>query len=566
MTDESPRLLIARRGFSVDFHGKALLSTIDPIGQAERLVPTVPLLGKTLYFCPSPLFGYGLRSFLAVLPPDSVVLCIEREESLMALTLEHLDPDLRADPRLRFLCTRDARTVCSYTRGEWGPRRFRRIRPLRLSGAWRIHEAEYDALERTLERDISLDWTNAMTLSRLGRLFARNAVRNLPLLALAQSLSALRFGADPVLLLGAGPSLDGALKAILARFALDGGRFPFRVACVDTALPCLLERGIKPDLCIALESQHWNLRDFIGAHPHGVALAMDLSALPSGSKALGGARYLFYTPWTDMAFLDRLEKAGLLPLRLPPLGSVGLSATAAVLAIGTGPVVAAGLDFAYSLDSYHARGSPGHRERLNRTNRLRSLTDPSPAFRPGVRTPTDKNGLPIHSDPALMGYRDLFERDFAGTGRIYDLGGTGLSLGIPRLDAEAAARLLGRSEAPREGERIPPVDRGLGQKVAAMIDAEERALTELKEALTGGKTLSDQGLENRIDFCDYLWAHFPDCAGAEGRRPAAKDPSFLKRVRAEIDPFLRAFRQAKADLSEGMAEQWYENCRRIGGK
>jgi hypothetical protein len=302
---------------------------------------------------------------------------------------------------------------------------------------------------------------------------------------------------------------------------------------------------------------------------------MDLSALPSGSKALGGERYLFYTPWTDVALLGRLEKATLLPLRLPPLGSVGLSAAAAVLALGTGPVVVAGLDFAYSLDSYHARGSPGHRERLNRSNRLRSPIDPSPAFRPGVRILKDKNGPSIRSDPALMGYRDLFERDFAGTGRLYDMGGTGLALGIPRLDPDAAARLLGvgcdcsqdregntngggsgsmnGGGASAEAELHPRLGCARESAVADMIDGEEQALFGLKEALTGGKPLSDQDLEARLDFCDYLWAHFPDCAGAEGRRPTAKDISFLKRVRAEIDPFLRAFRQAKADLSEGTA-------------
>jgi hypothetical protein len=49
-----------------------------------------------------------------------------------------------------------------------------------------------------------------------------------------------------------------------------------------------------------------------------------------------------------------------------------------------------------------------------------------------------------------------------------------------------------------------------------------------------------------IDECDYLWAHFPDYAAA-GRHPGKAELetgspaaiSFLKRLRIEIDPFLK---------------------------
>ncbi|MDR0550696.1 MAG: hypothetical protein LBG72_01615, partial [Spirochaetaceae bacterium] len=53
-------------------------------------------------------------------------------------------------------------------------------------------------------------------------------------------------------------------------------------------------------------------------------------------------------------------------------------------------------------------------------------------------------------------------------------------------------------------------------------------------------------LDELLDACDYLWAHFPDCAGRAGRRPPASSVNFLKRVRAEIEPFLVLFKKAKA--------------------
>jgi hypothetical protein len=72
-------------------------------------------------------------------------------------------------------------------------------------------------------------------------------------------------------------------------------------------------------------------------------------------------------------------------------------------------------------------------------------------------------------------------------------------------------------------------------------------LEELLGILTGSR-------EGRLDFLldelDYLWAHFPDCAGSGGRRPPASDIAFLKRVRVEIEPFLVLWRRIKTDIKE----------------
>ncbi|MDR1899592.1 MAG: hypothetical protein LBQ55_06265, partial [Treponema sp.] len=69
--------------------------------------------------------------------------------------------------------------------------------------------------------------------------------------------------------------------------------------------------------------------------------------------------------------------------------------------------------------------------------------------------------------------------------------------------------------------------------------------------LTGEHPAPADGLDHILDYCDYLWAHFPDCAGAEGRRPSGEDISFLKRVRAEIDSFVRLFDLVLGELDRG---------------
>ncbi|MDR2247379.1 MAG: DUF115 domain-containing protein [Treponema sp.] len=543
--DEKPRRLEARRGFSVSYRGKTLLSLIDPVGQAERTVDAAPVMSRTLYFCPSPLYGYGISRLLSRLRGDSAVLCVEADESLMSLSLAAPGTPWTGNPSLALVRTADAAALCAFVRETWGSRRFRRVTVLRLSGGWRLAPEVYDALAGALRQDIAVDWTNAMTVVKLGRGFIRNAIRNLPRIPRSRPLGSLSFGSAPALVLGAGPSLDRVLDGLSASFGdLSGsGRRPFRIICVDTALEALKERDIKPDLAVALESQHWNLRDFVGLGSWEVPVAMDLSALPATSETLGAHPSFFVTPWSPLRLFDRLEEAGLLPEALPPLGSVGLTAAALARRLGSGPVVLGGLDFAFTDGAFHARATPGHRERLRRQSRLSGLINAGAAFRRGVIQAAAKNGAPVRTDPAMNGYRDLFEREFAQESRFHDITGPGLPLGIKTLPLEDAFSLLKTPGAPAPPQKdAEPREETTLRGVGGFIRRERDALIELRDILTG--TRPPDNLEERLDDAGYLWAHFPECAGAEGRRPPAADVSFLNRVRAELDPFIGLWERA----------------------
>ena len=551
--DDSPRLIQARRGFSLSYQGKTLLSRVDPQGQADRIALAAPKHERALYFCPSPLLGYGLERLIEGLGADSAVLCVEADQRLMALSQEAM-VNLLGDPRLALVRTGDPASLCAYVRKRWGSRRFRRIETLRLSGGWQLAGDCYQALADALRREIALDWGNAMTLVKLGRRYLHNALRNLRLLARTPRLETLNFGASPVLLLGAGPSLDGTLDALARRFgdlslpAADrpGAAGNFRIICVDTALPALRARNIRPDLAVALESQHWNLRDFIGLGDWEVPLAMDLSALPATAMMLGGRPLLFFTPWTGLDIWDRLEAAGLLPERFPALGSVGLSAAALARRLSSGSIVIGGIDFSFTLDSFHARSTPSRLDLLRKQDRFHSLISPGAAFRPGSFPARSKTGLWVRSDPALRGYRDLFEQSFGGDSRLWDIAGPGLPLGVQTAEMERAFDVL-ETPCPDQGAARAaeyPAPDAAQAALRAFIQDEREALITLRGILQGEIAVPLEELERALDRAGYLWAHFPDCAGAEGRRPGAADISFLKRVRMEIDPCVRIFDSA----------------------
>ncbi|MDR3325582.1 MAG: DUF115 domain-containing protein, partial [Spirochaetaceae bacterium] len=523
--DGLPHKVPARRGFSVVYRGRALLSLHDPLGQAERVVEALlPAQERTLYLCPSPLYAYALGSFREALPPSSALLCVEADKTLYEWTLANAPPD--APPLLH---TQDPPSLCRFVRETWGPRTFRRALLVRLTGGYDLEAVLYEAFVDALRRDIQIQWGNALTLTRLGRRYIRNAIRNLPLLAFPTTAS-LTAGAAPLLVAGAGPSLDAFLDG--AAGAIGPG---VCVVAVDTSLRPLLERGITPALVVALEAQHWNLADFAGAVGRPIPLAMDFSALPATAGCLAGQPLLFFTPWTKLRLFTRLAAAGLLPPAFPPLGSVGLSAVALALRLTTGPVITAGLDFSFTADAYHCRGSPGHRAFLQRRSRLTGPYPSAALFRAGSVRALSKSGLPVRTDPSLQHYRALFRAEFGANERIFDIEGGGLSLGVQTLSVRGAlARLRASPAAFKAAGDADCAARGA--RLRSFIAGERALLERLRAALAG---TGGAHLDSLLDDADYLWAHFPDCAGAGGRRPPASDAGFLKRVRAEADSFLK---------------------------
>jgi hypothetical protein len=558
MPGDVPSLIKARRGFTVSYGGKNLLSKIDPVGQAEQLADSLPMQDRTLYFCPSPLLGYGLEKLLGRMPPNSALLCIEADEQLFRLSLENFSAALKTDKRLRLSDTPDKTALCVFVRRTWGERYFRRVVPVRLGGGWRLFPELYNSLEETLRREIALDWGNALTLTKLGRLYIRHTLRNLALIPRYPSIAKLSFGGAPVLVLGAGPSLDALLEGLIRRFGeeLYKPARPFRIVCADTCLPALRARNIRPDLAVILESQHWNLRDFIGLGGWQIRCAVDLSALPLSAKLPWTEVYLFFTPWTELRLFKRLKQAGLLPETVPPLGSVGLSAAAIALLITSGPVLVGGMDFSFTVDSYHARSTPGHLDKLTRQNRFQSLFNAA-AFDTGAYGAAAKSGERVQSSPAMRNYRNLFEQEFAAEPRLFDTVSCGLPLGLKTLSAEEFFdRLHGGAHTAEQADETEirrtadaEILRTAGESLAAFIRAEKGRLAILKNTLTGMSAVSTGEMEALIDECDYLWAHFPDYAGTGGRRPKQEDfaagtppaISFLKRVRAEIESALKIY-------------------------
>jgi len=550
-------------------NGKTLLSGKDPIGRALKIVNSVELRDRTLYFCPSPLYGYGLSEFLFRIEKEtssSAILCIECDAQLFELSKSGIDSSLLKNPRLRLTNIDDAAALSAFVCNAWGARAFRRAEVIRLSGGWQLNSDLYNSLYESLCGGIATDWSNALTLSKLGRLYIRNALRNLAGLSCFLPLSDLSFGRRNVLVLGAGPSLDETLDALKGAFSGELKRPEsrnFKIICVDTCLGALKDRGIIPDLAVILESQHWNLFDFISCNRWNVPAAVDLSCLPASARVLDSGGYLFMTPWTSLRIFSRFKKYGLLPPEIPPLGSVGLTAVEIARRVTSGKIICSGLDFSFTADKYHCKGAPGYRSKINRQNRFNGLLS-TEAYKEqsfavlskiniedqnfGAQGNSIKDSA-VFSSPVMRHYLEMFKNEFGEDRRLLDIAGTGVSLGLKTLTINDFLNLLTvnekrevkNEETGQKPDKILKSDENR-QNIISFFESELERLLKLRGFLTGEAEVNTENLSVLIDECDYLWAHFPDYAA--GRKSNLSDVSFLKRIRAELDPMIKLIKNA----------------------
>lgn len=546
MTDDlRPRLLETGRGLTVTINKRYLYSRFDPSKNAVLIAGTTPIPTETLILCVSPLLGYGLAELLSRLPASSCVLALECDEHLMALSVGAIPESILAHPSFKYIRTaavsRVLETIHALPNGP-----FRRCLRLDFSGGANEHADFYALTLTSIDEYISRYWRNHLTLMKLGRSYARNLFRNCALLP-DSFIAAEKSLNKPVFVAGAGPSLDMSYDFLRAN------RQGLFLLAVDTALPALRDAGLRPDAVVLVESQFWIERAFAGFRDSRIPVFADLTARPAAIRATGGPVFFFFSEYTSAAFIDRFLGSRFAPLTIPPLGSVGLVALylARLMVAENIPVFFSGLDFSWGSGYTHSRGSPAVRSILNASGRLSPAGSGMPALQAGVFRINGKNNRPVNSDPSLSGYARLCAAQFgisetteAVPPLLFDLGATGLPTGCEFLSPDKAAVWLkpGDDETAPDCEMRPST--ATSESIQAFLENEKVKLSRLKNLLTGGTIdiRSGGSSAENIDVeiaalvaeLDYLFLHFPD-----GYRGYSAEKNFLKRVRVELEYFLK---------------------------
>ena len=180
---------------------------------------------------------------------------------------------------------------------------------------------------------------------------------------------------------------------------------------------------------------------------------------------------------------------------------------------------------------------------LLNTNRFNPIGNPASAFNFSSKKISNEPNS-FYSDYTLSGYAQLFFDKYSKTENIFNLTNKGLNLGIPYISDNLFFEYISKIENIKintENNKAE-TDKTKKQVIINFYEQEEKDLLELRDGLSYG-TKSLEEIEKILSGKEYLYLHFPD--GYE----LSTETQFLKRVRAEIDFFLKQIKIAKADIS-----------------
>ncbi len=530
---QSPLLQTAGGGLSCFYRGRRLYHPERPVEQAEARAEAFPLKPDTLYLIPSPLLWYGVQRLLERLDGRSALLALEDDEQLYRLSLEHMPPSLADSPRLRFMhlerALEDEESIDCL--------RFRRVEMVPLNGGFGLGRERYTMLHRHLERRIKIQWQNRMTLSWFGPLWLKNFFYNcgqLPSLSAGGQFSpggtAGNHTGRPILIAGAGPSLDYALEEI------SSIRERIHIIAVDTALSALESKGLKADGIVCQDGQYYTVGDFTAApSSFDSRFFLDLTSFRALPRHIRGVVEPFISRFDSVALFDRFARLFPEIPFLPPVGSVGITALLIARSLRPSALLFAGLDFAYYLGKSHARGTPYHLRELAGRNRL----SPEGDFRTILRRhpiALRSKGLPVvMNDLVLSGYAENFSerlRDCSGSAPppCYLFPETLRTLcPLTEESAEAFLDRIPAGKAPADDNGCSP-DKNFEERMLHFLNDEREML---RRFINGDMELWKS--------MDYLYSFFPDYHRQDKERP---DEQFRRRAISSAGRFFRIIDQS----------------------
>ncbi|RKX73145.1 MAG: hypothetical protein DRP87_19410, partial [Spirochaetes bacterium] len=315
------------------FRGVYLHSKHNPKVEADRLIERE--IKGNISCCIFAGFGLGyqVESFLEIIN-DIPVIIVEPDTSLFLKALEarNMDP-IFSSSRVSLLLGVEPEAIYPVLSAlpEGG------IKIFSLRGRVGKDQNYFFKLEKLVSSFIAKREINSNTLKKFGKLWVRNLVQNLNLLAEAPGISSLEglFKGIPAIILAAGPSLDLILPY------LEILRDKFLLISVDTAYRGCLSQGVNVDFLLVVDPQFWNTRHLDRCNPEETILISETSTHPRIFRMLNTPAYICSSLFPLGRYLEkRVEKKG----KLGAGGSVSTSAWDFARIISAKPIFFAGLD------------------------------------------------------------------------------------------------------------------------------------------------------------------------------------------------------------------------------
>ncbi|ADK80955.1 motility associated factor glycosyltransferase family protein [Sediminispirochaeta smaragdinae] len=534
-SSKGPLLQAAGGGLSCFYANRNLYHYKEPVEKARQRADAAPLSPQTLYILPSPLLWYGVDRLLERIDETSLILAVEIDEELYNLAEERRPSSLCKNERLVFLKEDQALGIPPPVSLST----IRRVRLVTLNGGYALAPESYRRLVSHYERYIRLQWQNRMTLVWFGPLWLKNFFYNCAAIA-NQDIIPLRQSKLPILIAGAGPSLEEAIPLI------ERYRKQFLLLAVDTALSPLKAHGLDPDLIVCQDGQYYTMGDFITSQGFSTPLLFDLTAFRGVPRHQQAPLLPFLSSFDSSQLLARFSHAvPNIPL-LPPVGSVGVTALLLAQKMKPPALLLAGLDFSYRLGKSHCRGTPFHHRELQNRRRLSPEGDVSAILQRHPFCLDEKQVPPLISDFVLSGYEENFTERlsaFKSAMPICIFPGSLPSLNMRDKTGKRyghdPARFLSELEKKHDSSVNLFSSRGnddlnTGRDVQDFLLSEQRLLRQFVQG--------DRRLWKELD---YLYRFFPDFHRIDQEQP---DDGFFRRTIASAQRFIRIIEQALSVL------------------
>lgn len=536
-----PCLVNTSQGFSILYKEKYLYSKYNPSKAIIQKINELNILPGTIFLCFSPVLSYGLKELLQKIPENCLVIACEFDKELYSFSkdldeLKKLNdefenfvfPDLKEVYNLPIII--NSRKYLFNSKKEiCFDGKYKRIVSVDFSAGVQFNQSLYSELEKACVNSIKTFWTNRITLTKFGRKYSRNLFKNLinhagtkPIENYFKSVN------KPLIVLGAGESFAESIKY------LENSEDYF-IICADTAFQPLLKNQIVPDAVFIEEAQNVILKAFIGTQNQKTHFFAGLSSIPQLKDFVSKDKISYFASiYSNSEFLENLQTKEFFPYANKPFGSVGLTSVFYAIKFRQDervPIYLFGLDFSYSCGKTHTNGTLAHNELLLNSNRLKSSFNFASCFSSYSVKLNLLSGKQVFSSPVLLNYAQMFEGLFEEIPNLF----LGTKNTFPfKLEVKNPQKEeFVKSSVKKEIKKINK------EEIKKYFEEEIQSLENLKSLLIGESDLNDEERMEKIETLakkrEYLFLHF-----ADGER-FKSDLSFLKRVRIEIDFFLKDF-------------------------
>jgi len=217
---------------------------------------------------------------------------------------------------------------------------------LEWPAAARAYPAEAELTREAVKSVLDRLASSNATLKTYGRLWIRNACRNVLLAETVLAPPEAAITSRPMVVAAAGPSLGEALE-VLGPF-----RERFILLAVSSALAACRQAGFDPDLVVASDGGYWSRLHLYPLASRVTPLAMPLVAAPPPALDASLPRLVLVQGNFPEPELAPIAGGGLL---LPGHGTVSGTAIHLAARLSSGPLVVAGMDLASRDIVSHAR-------------------------------------------------------------------------------------------------------------------------------------------------------------------------------------------------------------------